>query len=85
MSRTSAKSAEKHIIMGVAEYDTKALFQQINLNLKQAWGTAKLFLESLQQFQDSSYLVLKDPTKMMIRIYEKPTEEEVEEEEAPQI
>lgn len=27
VSRSSSKSAEKHVIMGVTEYDTKALFQ----------------------------------------------------------
>ena len=53
--------------------------------MKQAWGSVKLFLECLQQFQDSSYLILKEPTKMLIKIYEKPSEQEVEEEQSPQI
>lgn len=47
--------------------------------MKQAWGTARLLLESVQQLQDASYLLYKEPTKMVVKVYEKPGEEGEEE------
>lgn len=50
----------------------KTCFLQINLNMDNAWGILRCIIDIVMKQKDGKYLIMKDPNKPMIRLYDIP-------------
>jgi translation initiation factor 3 subunit D len=58
---------------------------QMNLNLNNGWGIVRTIVDMCMQMPEGKYVLVKDPNKPVLRLYEVPVNTfEEEEEEVPQ-
>ena len=64
-------------------YDPRKFAEQMNLNLNNGWGIVRTIVDMVRNMKEGKYVLVKDPNKSLLRLYEVPagTFEEVEEEE----
>lgn len=88
MSRANPKSNDKHVILGVVGWKPRDFANQMNLSLSNGWGIVRTIADMcLKREQDGKYVLVKDPNKSILRLYEVPAgslDEDDEQEEAPQ-
>jgi len=84
VSRVNPKVNDKHVILGVVGFDPKKFADQMGLNLNNGWGVVRTIIDMCLKMSDGKYVLVKDPNKPMLRLYEVPvgTFEEGDEEEA---
>ena len=70
-------------MLGVVGYDPRKFAEQMNLNLANGWGIVRTIVDMCLKMNEGKYVLVKDPNKPLLRLYEVPagTFEEVEEEE----
>lgn len=81
VSRVVNTSAYEHTVLAAQTFKPKDFAAQINLNVNNVWGIIKMIMELLLSKPDGQYVLLKDPNKAIIRLYELPAGELDEEEE----
>lgn len=79
VARKNPNDNEQHVILTVHNYQTRDLGRQIGLRPENAWGIVRSLVDLLDDKPDGRYVLLKDPTKPMLRLYSRP-EDEVERE-----
>ncbi|KAF4929937.1 hypothetical protein COL154_006295 [Colletotrichum chrysophilum] len=88
VSRANPKSNDKHVILGVVGWKPRDFANQMNLSLSNGWGIVRTIADMcLKREQDGKYVLVKDPNKSILRLYEVPAgslDEDDEQEEAPQ-
>ncbi len=64
-------------------YDPRKFAEQMNLNLNNGWGIVRTIVDMVRNMKEGKYVLVKDPNKSLLRLYEVPagTFEEGEEEE----
>ncbi|SPN97143.1 probable Eukaryotic translation initiation factor 3 subunit D [Cephalotrichum gorgonifer] len=90
VSRANPKANDKHVILGVVGWKPKDFATQMNLSLANGWGIVRTIADMVLQQGGDKYIIVKDPNKPILRLYEIPAgtfeededEEEEEEEEA---
>jgi translation initiation factor 3 subunit D len=60
------------VILGTQFYKPKDFASQINLNVNNMWGILKTVVDMCMKLGDGKYLLVKDPNKPLIRLYEVP-------------
>lgn len=82
MSRATPKSNDRHVILGVVGYDPRKFAEQMNLNLSNGWGIVRTIIDMVRGMKEGKYVLVKDPNKSLLRLYEVPpgSFEDVEEE-----
>lgn len=86
VSRLHAKDLFQHQILGTQFYKVKDFANQINVNVKNMWGILKHIIETCMKLPEGKYILLKDPNKGQLVLYEVPQdafEEATEEETEP--
>lgn len=84
VSRTTPKSNDRHVILGVVGYDPRKFAEQMNLNLNNGWGIVRTIIDMIRGMnKDGKYVLVKDPNKNLLRLYEVPAGTFEEEDEAP--
>eukprot|EP00933_Yihiella_yeosuensis_P015384 TRINITY_DN1342_c3_g1_i1.p1 TRINITY_DN1342_c3_g1~~TRINITY_DN1342_c3_g1_i1.p1 ORF type:complete len:574 (-),score=168.56 TRINITY_DN1342_c3_g1_i1:138-1859(-) len=89
VSRQHPSDPWSHAVLGVQTYAIDGFAEQIGLSRNNAFGVLRNIIDLVMQWDDGKYLLLKDPTKSVLRIHEIPwdtfmeedDEEEDEEEE----
>lgn len=63
-------------------YDPRKFAEQMNLNLSNGWGIVRTIIDMVRGMKEGKYVLVKDPNKSLLRLYEVPpgSFEEVEEE-----
>jgi translation initiation factor 3 subunit D len=74
VSRVNAKDSYTHTILGTQFYKTKEFTSQINLNVKNMWGILKYLCEVFSKLPNGKYVLLKDPNKPLMRLYNVPSD-----------
>ena len=74
VSRVHPKDPNAHAIINTQTYKPKDFAQQINLTEGNMWGVFKSIAETCLKMDDGKYLLVKDPNKPIIRIYEVPAD-----------
>jgi len=74
VSRVNAKDSFNHTILGTQFYKTKEFTSQINLNVKNMWGILKYLFDMFSKLPNGKYVLLKDPNKPVMRLYNVPTD-----------
>jgi len=72
VSRASPRDSTKHVILGTHQFKPSEFANQINLNLDNAWGILRCIVDTCMKLKEGKYLIMKDPNKPMIRIYDIP-------------
>jgi translation initiation factor 3 subunit D len=83
VSRVNPKTANDHVILGVLGYKPREFAAQMNLNLNNGWAIVRTFVDMVMasEEQDGKFVLVKDPNKPTIRLYNVPRDTFEEEEE----
>lgn len=59
----------------------------MNLNLANGWGIVRTIIDMVRGMKDGKYVLVKDPNKSLLRLYEVPagTFEDGEEDDVPEV
>lgn len=82
VSRANPKSAQNHVILGVVGYKPREFASQMNLGLNNGWGIVRTIVDLVTKISaadgedgenvDHKYVLIKDPNKSVVRLYEVP-------------
>lgn len=53
-------------------YDPRKFAEQMNLNLNNGWGIVRTIIDMVRGMKDGKYVLVKDPNKSLLRLYEVP-------------
>merc|ERR1740138_1064327 len=73
-SRVRPNDPWSHSILGVQTYQTDGFGDQIGMTRNNAYGILRNIIDTIMSYEDGKYLVMKDPTKAVMRIYAVPWE-----------
>ncbi|XP_074269708.1 eukaryotic translation initiation factor 3 subunit D-like [Silene latifolia] len=74
VSRVHPRDHFHHVILGVVGYKPKDFASQINLNMNNMWGIVKSIVDLCMKLNEGKYVLVKDPSKPQVRIYEVPAD-----------
>jgi len=85
ITRFNMKDSSKHVVLGTQQFKPLEFAAQINLSMDNAWGIVRCIIDQVMAQKDGKYLIVKDPNKHVIRLYDIPdstfeSDEEEEEE-----
>lgn len=72
VSRTHVRDASKHVILGTQQFKPNEFATQINLSMDNAWGILRCIIDICMKQKDGKFLIMKDPNKPVIRLYDIP-------------
>ena len=72
VSRANPKSNDRHVVLGVVGYDPRKFADQMNLNLSNGWGIVRTIVDMCLKMAEGKYVLVKDPNKPLLRLYEVP-------------
>eukprot|EP00913_Durusdinium_trenchii_P001311 g1209.t1 len=72
VSRQHPKDPWSHSLLGVQTYTTSSFAEQIGLTRNNMFGIIRNIVDLIMGWEDGKYLLLKDPTKSVLRIHEVP-------------
>lgn len=81
VSRATPKDNNRHVILGVVSFKPREFASQMNLNLNNGWGIVRTIVDMCMQMPEGKYVLVKDPNKPVLRLYEVPVNTFEEEEE----
>lgn len=81
MSRVNRKDNTRHAILGAVGYKPREFANQMNLSLSNGWGIVRTIVDMTRAMSDGKYVLVKDPNKPVLRLYEVPANTFEEEDE----
>lgn len=72
VSRYHFKDTANYVILGTQQFKPIEFANQINLNMDNAWGILRCIIDICLKLKEGKYLIMKDPNKPMVRIYDIP-------------
>lgn len=72
VSRANPKTNDKHVILGVIGWKPRDFANQMNLSLSNGWGIVRTIVDMCQSQEDGKFVLVKDPNKSILRLYEVP-------------
>ncbi|XP_017477943.1 PREDICTED: eukaryotic translation initiation factor 3 subunit D-like [Rhagoletis zephyria] len=72
VSRVHFRDSAKHAILGTQQFKPREFADQTNLNLDNAWGVLRCIIDTCMKLDQGKYLILKDPNKQTLLIYDIP-------------
>lgn len=72
VSRAHIRDSSRHVILGTQQFKPHEFATQINLSMDNAWGILRCIIDLCMKQNDGKYLIMKDPNKPMIRLYDIP-------------
>lgn len=74
VSRVHPRDHFNHVILAVVGYKPREFAAQINLNSSNMWGIVKSIVNLCMKLNEGKYVLVKDPVKPQVRIYEVPAD-----------
>ncbi|KAK4745451.1 hypothetical protein SAY87_011763 [Trapa incisa] len=74
VSRVHPRDHFNHVILAVQQYKPRDFASQINLNTSNMWGIVKSIVSLCMKLNEGKYVLVKDPSKPQVRIYEVPVD-----------
>merc|ERR1711936_772607 len=68
ITRFNMKDSSRHVVLGTQQFKPSEFAAQINLSLDNCWGIVRCIIAQ----KDGKYLIVKDPNKSVIRLYDIP-------------
>ena len=72
VSRTHPKDSSSHVILATQTHKPRDFAAQINLGINNMWGILKCLVDLCRPLPDGKYILVKDPLKPLLRLYEVP-------------
>lgn len=72
VSRVSTSDPHQHSVLGVQTHMTEGFAEQIGLTSNNMFGILRTIINLIMEWDDGKYMLLKDPTKSMLRMYALP-------------
>lgn len=72
ITRYNVKDSSRHIILGTQQFKPIECGQQINLSMDNAWAIVRCVIDIVMKQSDGKYLIVKDPNKAILRLYDIP-------------
>ncbi|PTB64143.1 eukaryotic translation initiation factor 3 [Trichoderma citrinoviride] len=75
VSRANPRSNDKHVILGVIGWKPRDFANQMNLSLSNGWGIVRTIADMClrrDDQQDGKFVLVKDPNKAILRLYQVP-------------
>ncbi|XP_075505455.1 eukaryotic translation initiation factor 3 subunit D-like [Primulina tabacum] len=72
VSRVHPRDHFNHVILAVVGYKPREFGAQINLNTSNMWGIVKSIVDLCMKLKEGKYVLVKDPSKPQVRIYDVP-------------
>merc|ERR1712117_217867 len=72
VTRYNVKDSSMHVILGTQQFKPAEFGAQINLSMDNAWGIVRCIVALVRKQKDGKYLIVKDPMKPVIRLYDIP-------------
>jgi len=72
VSRVHVRDSSKHVILDTQSTKPSEFAAQIKLNMDNAWGILRCIIDICMKQKEGKYLIMKDPNKPMIRLYDIP-------------
>ncbi|XP_030369714.1 eukaryotic translation initiation factor 3 subunit D-1 [Scaptodrosophila lebanonensis] len=72
VSRINPRDHSRHVILGTQQFKPHEFATQINLSMDNAWGILRCIIDIVMKQKDGKYLIMKDPNKPIIRLYDIP-------------
>jgi len=72
ITRFKVKDSSRHVILGSQQFKPLEFANQINLSMDNAWGIVRCIIDLVMQQKDGKYLIVKDPNKPVLRLYDIP-------------
>lgn len=72
VSRANPRANDKHVILGVVGWKPKDFARQMNLQLSNGWGVVRTIADMVLQQGGTKFIIVKDPNKPILRLYEVP-------------
>ncbi|KAI3682930.1 hypothetical protein L1987_83320 [Smallanthus sonchifolius] len=74
VTRVHPRDHFNHVILAVVGYKPREFAGQINLNTSNMWGIVKSIVGLCMKLNEGKYVLVKDPQKPQVRIYEVPAD-----------
>ena len=74
VSRANPRTPNDHVILGVLGYKPRDFAAQMNLNLSNGWGIVRTIVDMCLKMSDGKYVLVKDPNKSLLRLYQVPSD-----------
>ena len=74
VTRKDPNTPNQHLLLGVQQFRPSDLIAQINLNIDNCWGVLRGIIDICFKQKQGKYLIMKDPNKPVIRIYDCPSD-----------
>ncbi|KAI5819172.1 eukaryotic translation initiation factor 3 subunit D [Pyronema omphalodes] len=74
VSRATPKDNNRHVILGVVSFKPREFAAQMALNLNNGWGIVRTIVDMCMQMPEGKYVLVKDPNKPALRLYEVPAD-----------
>ncbi|KAE8720288.1 Eukaryotic translation initiation factor 3 subunit D [Hibiscus syriacus] len=74
VTRVHPRDHFNHVILGVVGYKPRDFASQINLNTSNMWAIVKSIVDLCMKLNEGKYVLVKDPAKPQVRIYEVPAD-----------
>jgi len=72
ITRFNMKDSSRHVVLGTQQFKPSEFASQINLSLDNCWGIVRCIIDQVMAQKDGKYLIVKDPNKSVIRLYDIP-------------
>src|ERR1700693_5094730 len=72
VSRAHPQTNDRHVILGVVGWKPRDFASQMNLSLSNGWGIVRTIADMCLQRPEGKYVLVKDPNKQILRLYEVP-------------
>jgi translation initiation factor 3 subunit D len=72
VSRATPRNTSSHVVLGVVGYKPREFAAQMNLNLSNGWGIVRTIVDMCMKMPEGKYVLVKDPNKSVIRLYDVP-------------
>jgi len=72
VSRVSVRDDSNHVILGTQQFKPTEFATQISLNMENAWGILRCVIDLCMKQPDGKYLILRDPNKPLIHLFDIP-------------
>src|ERR1700722_17974122 len=72
VSHVHFRDSSKHAILGTQQFKPKEFADQTNLNMDNAWGVLRCIIDTCMKLNEGKYLILKDPNKPALLLYDIP-------------
>jgi len=72
VSRVVPNDTSRHVILGTQQFKPKVFAQQIALDMDNAWGILRVIIDTCLKLKEGKYLLLRDPNKPVMRLYDIP-------------